>query len=85
MSRSFRAVQRDRPADLKARIGVCPAEDRAMIGGTPDEIRKTTTTLRIKNGKIYDNRYAWLIEIKDGRIWKIREYMDTAFIQTIVD
>ena len=46
---------------------------------------ETHGTGKLKNGKIYDNRYAWLIEIKDGKIWQIREYMDTAFIQTIVD
>ena len=45
----------------------------------------TTVTGKLKNGKVYDNRYAWLIQIKDGKIWQIREYMDTAFIQTIVD
>ena len=46
---------------------------------------ETHGTGKLKNGKIYDNRYAWLIEVKDGRIFAIREYMDTAFIQTIVD
>jgi uncharacterized protein len=46
---------------------------------------ETHGTGKLKNGKIYDNRYAWLIQIKDGKIFQIREYMDTAFIQTIVD
>ena len=46
---------------------------------------ETHGTGKLKNGKIYDNRYAWLIEVKDGKIFAIREYMDTAFIQTIVD
>ena len=46
---------------------------------------ETHGTGKLKNGKTYDNRYAWLIEVKDGKIFAIREYMDTAFIQTIVD
>ena len=46
---------------------------------------ETHGTGKLNNGKVYDNRYAWLIEIKDGRIFAIREYIDTAFIQTIVD
>ena len=46
---------------------------------------ETHGTGKLKNGKIYDNRYAWLIQIKDGKIFQIREYMDTAFIQSIVD
>ena len=37
----------------------------------------------LKNGKTYDNHYAWLVEIRDGKIFAIREYMDTAYIQTI--
>ena len=51
MSRSFRAVQRDRPADLKARIGVRPAEDRAIIDRTPDENRKTMTARQTQTVK----------------------------------
>ncbi len=34
-------------------------------------------------GKTYDNHYAWLVEIKDGKIFAIREYMDTAYIQSL--
>jgi len=38
---------------------------------------------KFTNGKTYDNRYAWLVEIKDGKIFAIREYMDTAYIQSL--
>jgi len=34
----------------------------------------------LSNGKPYDNRYAWIIEIKDGKVFALREYMDTAYI-----
>ena len=44
---------------------------------------ETHGTGRFKNGKAYDNRYAWLIEVKDGQIFQIREYMDTAYIQSL--
>ena len=44
---------------------------------------ETHGTGKLKNGKIYDNHYAWLVEIKDGKIFAIREYMDTAFIQSL--
>lgn len=36
-----------------------------------------------RNGKNYDNRYAWFIEIKDDMIFAVREYMDTAYIASI--
>jgi hypothetical protein len=32
------------------------------------------------NGKPYHNRYAWVIEIRDDKIFALREYMDTAYI-----
>ncbi len=44
---------------------------------------ETHGTGKLVNGKTYDNRYAWIIEIKDGQIFHIREYMDTAFIQSL--
>ena len=36
-----------------------------------------------QNGRDYDNRYAWIVEIRDGMIFAIREYMDTAYIASI--
>lgn len=45
---------------------------------------ETHGTGRLKNGKTYDNRYAWFVEIRDGKIFHIREYMDTAYIQTLM-
>ncbi|HEX5420814.1 MAG TPA: nuclear transport factor 2 family protein [Gammaproteobacteria bacterium] len=35
---------------------------------------------RLNNGKDYHNRYAWIIEIRDGKICTVREYMDTGYI-----
>lgn len=39
---------------------------------------------RLKNGKQYNNRYAWMIEIKDDKIFAVREYMDTYHVSTLV-
>ena len=38
----------------------------------------------LKNGKKYNNHYAWIIEIKDDKIFAVREYMDTYHITTLV-
>ncbi|HEX5418713.1 MAG TPA: nuclear transport factor 2 family protein, partial [Gammaproteobacteria bacterium] len=35
---------------------------------------------RLANGKDYHNRYAWIFEIRDGKIFIVREYMDTGYI-----
>ena len=39
----------------------------------------------LSNGKHYHNRYAWIIEIKDDQVCHLREYMDTAYIMSVVD
>jgi uncharacterized protein len=38
----------------------------------------------LANGNDYHNRYAWVIEIKDGKVCHLREYMDTAYIMSVV-
>ena len=37
------------------------------------------------NGKHYHNHYAWVIEIRDDSVCHLREYMDTAYILSVVD
>ena len=44
---------------------------------------ETHGTGTFRNGRLYDNRYAWIVEIKDDMIFAIREYMDTAYIASI--
>ena len=39
---------------------------------------------KLRNGKIYDNQYCWVIEVKDGLVWKIREYMDSHYVMSVV-
>ena len=38
----------------------------------------------LANGNHYHNRYAWVIEIKDDKVCHLREYMDTAYIMSVV-
>jgi len=38
----------------------------------------------LRNGNHYHNRYAWVIEIADGQVCHLREYMDTAYITSVV-
>jgi ketosteroid isomerase-like protein len=38
----------------------------------------------LANGNHYHNRYAWVIEIKDDKVCHLREYMDTAYILSVV-
>lgn len=38
----------------------------------------------LSNGNPYHNRCAWIIDIKDDRVCHLREYMDTAYIVSVV-
>jgi len=35
---------------------------------------------KLSNGKEYQNRYAWIFEIRDDKIFALREYMDSAYV-----
>jgi len=39
---------------------------------------------KMTNGKEYNNTYCWMIEVKDGLIYRIREYMDSHHVSTLV-
>jgi len=32
------------------------------------------------DGRPYDNLYVFVLEIKDGKVWRLREYMDSFYI-----
>jgi ketosteroid isomerase-like protein len=34
----------------------------------------------LADGRPYENHYAWAVEIKDGKIFAIREYMDSLYV-----
>jgi uncharacterized protein len=35
---------------------------------------------KLQDGRTYENRYAWAVEVKDGKILTIREYMDSHYV-----
>lgn len=39
---------------------------------------------QLRNGNAYRNRYAWIIEMRDGLIGETHEYMDTAYVRSVV-
>ena len=39
---------------------------------------------KLRNGNYYDNQYCWVIEVKDDLIYKIREYMDSHYVLSVV-
>jgi ketosteroid isomerase-like protein len=45
---------------------------------------ETEAAGELQNGNHYHNRYAWVIELRDGQVCHLREYMDTAYIMSVV-
>lgn len=41
---------------------------------------ETRGTGALADGRMYENHYAWAIEVEDGRIAAIREYMDSHYV-----
>jgi len=37
----------------------------------------------LRDGRPYNNRYAWSIDVRDGKIFAIREYMDSHYVATL--
>ena len=38
---------------------------------------------KVADGRPYDNQYCWALEIKDGKIFRLREYMDSLYIHKL--
>jgi uncharacterized protein len=39
----------------------------------------------LADGRPYENRYAWAIEIKDGQVFALREYMDSLYVTRLFE
>ena len=37
----------------------------------------------LADGRTYDNKYAWGVETKDGKVFALREYMDSFYISQL--
>ena len=64
------------PGDPKNEI------DRLVSGG--DTVMcETRGKGKLLDGRDYNNRYAWSIDVRDGKIFAIREYMDSNYVATL--
>lgn len=55
-----------------------------LISKGPLVAAETRGIGRLKNGTPYNNRYSWMIEVDDGKIRALREYMDSYYVSTIM-
>lgn len=62
-----------RPGDPKIHI------DTVASNG-PLVITETRGSGALADGRAYENRYCWAFEIRDGKVFAIREYMDSLYV-----
>ncbi|MCP5144142.1 MAG: nuclear transport factor 2 family protein [Gammaproteobacteria bacterium] len=65
------------PGDPKVIVDTC-------IGKGNIVACETRGVGKLLNGKVYDNIYAWFFEIRDGKVFHLREYMDSLYVTTLV-
>jgi uncharacterized protein len=52
----------------------------SMAANGPLVLVETHGTGKLRDGRPYENRYAWAFEIRSGKIAEIREYLDSYYI-----
>ncbi|MES3001048.1 MAG: nuclear transport factor 2 family protein [Pseudomonadota bacterium] len=58
-------------------VAVVQSTPRSLTAEGATAVLETTFQGRVSNGRWYENDYCFVIEVKDGRIHRMREYMDT--------
>lgn len=64
-------------ADMHRLFRDIKVEFRGLFGDGDTVILEQQFRAKLPDGKSYDNDYCFLIELEDGRIRQVREYMDT--------
>jgi ketosteroid isomerase-like protein len=62
-----------KPGDPKVTVTSLASQGPLVIGEC--ESRGT-----FADGRPYENLYVFVLEIKDGKVWRLREYMDSFYI-----
>jgi len=52
----------------------------AIASKGPLVLAETRGVGNLADGRPYENHYAWAVEVRDGRIYAIREYMDSLYV-----
>jgi len=62
-----------KPGDPKINLTSIASKGSLVIG-------ESTGRGTFVDGRPYDNLYVWAIEIKDGKVYRLREYMDSFYV-----
>jgi len=55
----------------------------SLVASGPMVVAEAHGTGSMKNGKQYDNKYCFVLKVKDDKILALREYMDSAHVLTL--
>jgi uncharacterized protein len=55
-----------------------------LVSHGPLVVAETRAMGRMKNGKDYRNLYTFWFEVRDAKVFAIREYMDSHYIMKLV-
>jgi hypothetical protein len=62
-----------KPGDPKINVTSIASKGPLVIG-------ESTGKGTFADGRAYDNLYVWALEIKDGKVYRLREYMDSFYV-----
>lgn len=72
----LKKVHRGFPNGMQVRFdGITAEADRVAI--------EATSQAQLPDGRTYTNRYHFLLEVRDGRVQRVREYVDTHYIHEL--
>jgi ketosteroid isomerase-like protein len=63
-----------RPGDPKVSVDAMVSDGDRVMAET------SATGEKADDGRPYSNRYAWAFEFRDGKILRVREYMDSLYV-----
>jgi len=63
--------------------GAMKFEPRSMVAESSFVAVEATSYAELNNGRIYSNQYHLLFELRDGKVLRVKEYMDTQHAHAI--
>ena len=61
------------PGDPKVHV-------RALLSDGDVVAVESTSTGHLADGRVYENAYAWVFRVKDGKVVRLHEYMDSHYV-----
>jgi len=65
------------------KAGAMQFEPKSMVAEGPFVAVEASSYAELNNGRVYNNQYHLLFEIRDGKVLRVREYMDTQHAHAI--